>query len=159
LPILAVTQDRGVVNRDTVDIQIQSSVKSVESYKIIEPGNFVISLRSFQGGIEYSKVRGISSPAYTVLKPKIEIVDDFYKFYFKKEEFISKLNAAVIGIREGKQISYSVFAEMLLPYPCIPEQSKIAYFLSVIDDKIDITNKKLVNINEFKKGLLQQMFC
>jgi len=159
LPILAVTQDKGVVYRDSIDIHIKSSNKSITSYKLIEPGNFVISLRSFQGGIEYSKIKGISSPAYTVLKPKIGIVDDFYKYYFKKEEFISRLNSAVIGIREGKQISYSVFSEMLLPYPYILEQRKIANYFSIIDLKINQINKELEINKDFKKGLLQQMFC
>ncbi len=159
LPILAVTQDKGVVYRNSIDIQIKSSNKSITSYKLIEPGNFVISLRSFQGGIEYSKIKGISSPAYTVLKPKIEIVDYFYKYYFKKEEFISKLNSAVIGIREGKQISYGVFSEMLLPYPSIPEQSKIANYFSIIDLKINLIDEELGVYKDFKKGLLQQMFC
>jgi len=87
LPILAVTQDKGVVPRDTIDFDIKTSEKSVKSYKIIEPGDYVISLRSFQGGIEYSYIKGICSPAYTILKPKKDIFDDFYKFYFKKEEF------------------------------------------------------------------------
>jgi len=159
LPVLAVTQDRGVVDRSFVDIKIDSSSKSIKSYKIIEPGDFVISLRSFQGGIEYSNIKGISSPAYTVLKPKIKIVDGFYKYYFKKEEFISRLNSAVIGIRDGKQISYIVFSEMKLPYPSLPEQAKIANFLTVIDQKIETINKELQINKEFKRGLLKQLFC
>ena len=159
MPVLAVTQDRGVVSRDSVDIKINSSASSIKSYKVIEPGDFVISLRSFQGGIEYSNLKGISSPAYTVLKPKIKLIDQFYKYFFKKEEFISKLSSAIIGIRDGKQISYSVFSDMKLPYPSLPEQRKISDCLLVIDKKIELVKKELdINI-EFKKGLLQQMFC
>ena len=84
LPILAATQDRGVVLRDSIGIKIQSTTSSVKSYKIVEKGDFVISLRSFQGGIEYSDLKGICSPAYTILKPKLSIVDQFFKYYFKR---------------------------------------------------------------------------
>ncbi|MGH1447018.1 MAG: restriction endonuclease subunit S [Cognatishimia sp.] len=124
LPILAVTQEHGAVLRDDIDIDIKSSANSVLSYKIIEVGDFIISLRSFQGGIEYSNILGICSPAYTVLKPNLPIVDGFYKQYFKKEEFISRLSATVVGIRDGKQISYSAFSTMKLLYPHPDEQQK-----------------------------------
>lgn len=158
LPILAVTQDKGVVPRDQIDINIKSTEKSILSYKVIEKGDFVISLRSFQGGIEYSEVTGISSPAYTVLKPKIPIDDDFYRFYLKKESFIEELNKTVIGIRDGKQISFSAFSTLSLPYPCVEEQVKISKFLKVIDQKIFVTAYKMELMETWKKGLLQQMF-
>lgn len=158
MPILAVTQDKGVVYRDSLDMEIKTSQNSVKTYKLIEPADFVISLRSFQGGIEYSYIEGICSPAYTILKPKIEICDGFYKFYFKKDEFISRLNYAVIGIRDGKQISYKDFSEIKIPYTSVKEQKKIADFLSNIDKKIKIIQSQLLEIKEFKKGLLQQMF-
>ncbi len=158
LPLLAVTQDKGVVYRNELELKINSSEAGVKNYKIIEPGDFVISLRSFQGGIEYSEILGISSPAYTVLKAKLPINDEVYRRYLKKEDFISKLNKAVIGIRDGKQISFSVFGALKLPYPCIEEQSKIAEFLSSIDEEIKILKEEIKGNKEFKKGLLQQMF-
>lgn len=158
LPILAVTQDRGVVDRSDVDIDIKTSSQSVASYKVIEPGDFVISLRSFQGGIEYSNVLGISSPAYTVLKPNLEINDDFFRIYFKKEDFISKLSSTVIGIRDGKQISYDAFSILKLPYPSPEEQKKISEFIGSIEDKIEVISEKISAAEAFKKGLLQKMF-
>jgi len=158
LPILAATQDKGVIPRAETGLDIQSSEASVASYKVIEPGDFLISLRSFQGGIEYSEYLGIGSPAYTVLKPKKNIDDTFYKNYFKKEDFISRLSNTVVGIRDGKQISYSAFATLKLPYPCIEEQDKIANFLTEIDHKIDLAKSTLEQTKTFKKGLLQKMF-
>ncbi|MCI5125188.1 MAG: restriction endonuclease subunit S [Candidatus Electrothrix sp. AR5] len=158
LPILAATQDRGVIPRNETGLDIKSSKRSIASYKIIEPGDFVISLRSFQGGIEFSEYLGICSPAYIVLKPSIEITDEYFKFYFKKEDFISRLNNTVIGIRDGKQIPYSSFAAMKLNIPCLSEQQKIANFLSSIDKKINLISTELTQAQTFKKSLLQQMF-
>ena len=158
LTILAATQDKGIVPRDEIDIDIKSSDASVLSYKIIEKGNFVISLRSFQGGIEYSDYHGICSPAYTVLRPQKPIASSFYKNYLKTNDFIQRLSATVIGIRDGKQISYQAFATLEIDYPSIEEQTKIASFLSTIDQKIDVVSKQLEQAQLWKKGLLQQMF-
>ncbi|WP_392563959.1 restriction endonuclease subunit S [Orbus wheelerorum] len=158
LPILAVTQDKGVVNRDDIDKHISSSNKSIASYKVVNKGDFIISLRSFQGGIEYSYITGICSPAYTILKADKSIIDDFYRYYFKKESFISQLSMTVVGIRDGKQISYDAFSSIKLPYPSLPEQQKIADCLSAIDKKIELVSKKITYTQQFKQGLLQQLF-
>jgi type I restriction enzyme S subunit len=158
LPLLAVTQDKGVVYRDELDLKIHSSEEGIKNYKIIEPNNFVISLRSFQGGIEHSKIKGISSPAYTVLKNKIQINTDFYRILFKKESFINKLNSLIYGIRDGKQISYNEFKTMILPYPSITEQKKIADFLLSIDDLIEAKKSQLKKAEQWKKGLIQKLF-
>lgn len=158
LPILSATQDKGMYPRSENGIDIISSDKSVSSYKVIDKGDYVISLRSFQGGIEYSEYTGISSPAYTVLKPIKEIVDNFFRAYFKKDSFISELNGTVVGIRDGKQISFSAFSTLELPYPCIEEQRLIADYLYLIDKKIALSNSVLNATKQYKQGLLQQMF-
>ena len=158
LTILAATQYKGVVPRDEIDIDIKSSDASVLSYKIIEKGNFVISLRSFQGGIEYSNYEGICSPAYTVLKVIKPIDTGFYKAYLKTNDFIQRLSSTVIGIRDGKQISYQAFSTLMIDYPCLEEQTKIANFLSAIDQKIEVTAQQIEQAKLWKKGLLQQMF-
>jgi type I restriction enzyme S subunit len=158
LPILSATQEKGVIRRDENGIDIKSSVDSVNSYKIIEPGDFVISLRSFQGGIEYSSILGISSPAYTVLKPNLEIIDAFYKYYFKKESFIRQLSGTVIGIRDGKQISYDAFSMLKIPYPSVAEQKVIANCLEALVNKIEAVSQKIATLETFKKGLLRKVF-
>ena len=158
LEVLAATQDQGIVARKKLGTQITSSEASVKSYKIVEPGDFVISLRSFQGGIEYSEVRGICSPAYIILKPKIKICDTFFKFFFKKESFIERLSKTVVGIRDGKQISYEAFSGLKMKIPSFEEQQKIADFLTVIDQKIEAVSQQIEKTQTFKKGLLQQMF-
>lgn len=159
LPVLTATQERGMIFRDESGLDIKASDESIKSYKIVESGDFVISLRSFQGGIEYSSVKGICSPAYTVMKPKLKIVDGFFKAYLKKDDFIRRLNGLMLGIRDGKQISYGSFSSLTLPYPCIKEQLKIAAFLSTLDEKITITKAQLAALLQYRQGLLQQMFA
>ena len=158
LPVLSVTQDRGVIPRDEVNIDIKYDKNSLSAYKKIDVGDFVISLRSFQGGIECSMIEGISSPAYTVMKPKKDIFTDFYRHYFKKDGFIMQLSATVIGIRDGKQISYDAFSSLNIPYPSVSEQQKIADCLSAIDKKIDAVAQQIAQMETFKQGLLQKMF-
>lgn len=158
LPILAITQDKGAIPRDLIDYQITVTERSVESYKIVEIGNFIISLRSFQGGIEHSDYKGICSPAYIILKNKIEIATNFYKYYFKTPDYIKLLNKKLEGIRDGKMISYSYFAEIELPFPSIEEQKQIASFLSKIDQKIQTEKAILEQLEMQKKYLLKQMF-
>lgn len=158
LPILAVTQDQGAIPRHLIDYNIGVTAKSVSSYKIVQVGDFIISLRSFQGGIEYSNYKGICSPAYIILKPIDELDRTFYKYYLKTSKYIQELTRKLEGIRDGKMISYKYFSEIKLPYPSVQEQTKIANFLTAIDKNIEIVNSKIEHTKSYKKGLLQQMF-
>lgn len=156
-PVLSVTQDAGVIFRDTIERRISMDNSKTKNFKLVEKGNFIISLRSFQGGIEKSNIQGLVSPAYTVLEPSKEVVSDFYKYYFKFSNFISYLGKAVIGIRDGKQISYSVFSDLLVPLPPIKEQQKIAAILSSVDDAIAKTEQIIEQTERVKQGLMQQL--
>ena len=122
--LLAVTQDQGAIPRSILGRRVAMPEGSTKGYKLVVPGNFIISLRSFQGGLEYSNYRGLVSPAYTVLEPIRPIFDDFYKHYYKSYDFIGHLAVAVVGIRDGKQISYKDFSFLQLPYPPVEEQKK-----------------------------------
>jgi len=159
LPILAVSQEFGAIPRDMIDYQLSVTDKSVESYKVVEVGDFIISLRSFQGGIEYSEYKGICSPAYIILrKTHDKIHNHFYRLYFKTDRFIAELNKNLEGIRDGKMVSYSQFSDLKLPNPKPKEQQKIADCLSSLDDLIAAHNQKLVALKTHKKGLMQQLF-
>ncbi|EFN9170225.1 restriction endonuclease subunit S [Escherichia coli] len=155
--LLAVTQDLGVIPRSMLERRVVMPDGSTKGYKLVVPGNFIISLRSFQGGLEYSRYRGLVSPAYTVLTPIKKIVDEFYKQYYKSYDFIGHLAVAVIGIRDGKQISYEDFSFLKLPYPEIEEQQKIAAVLSAADAEISTLEKKLACLRDEKKALMQQL--
>lgn len=155
LQVLSSTQDRGIVPRDQVGIDIKYEADSLSSYKKVEKGNFVISLRSFQGGIEYSDYTGIVSPAYTVLKSIEKISDEYYKQFFKSTDYINRLNIAVYGIRDGKQISYEDFGRIKIPYPALDEQIAIAKVLSTADREIDLLRQDIEQEKQKKKALMQ----
>ncbi len=155
LAVLSSTQDRGIVPRDEVDIDIKYDACSLANYKKVSKGNFVISLRSFQGGIEYSTYTGLVSPAYTVLSSRKEISDGYYKQFFKSTDYINRLNVAVYGIRDGKQISYEDFGRLRIPYPPIKEQDAIAEVLSTADHEIDLLQQDIEQEKQKKKALMQ----
>ena len=159
LPILALTQDHGAVPRDMINYNVFVSDKSVASYKVVEVDDFIISLRSFQGGIEYSHYKGLCSPAYIVLRKRSnELNSDFYRIYFKSFIYIQELNKNLEGIRDGKMISYKQFSEIKLPMPSSSEQQKIAECLSAMDDMIASELARLDALKDHKKGLMQQLF-
>src|SRR5579875_182879 len=155
--LLSVTQERGVIPRSMLEARVVMPAGETASYKLVEPGDFIISLRSFQGGIEYSEYRGLVSPAYTVLKPKQPVIDGFYKHLFKSQDFISRLGVAIIGIRDGKQINFEDFAAVRLAYPSLDEQKRIAEVLDLCDQELALLNRKLALLKKQKQGLMQQL--
>lgn len=160
LPVLAITQDQGAIPRDLIDYNVIVSDKSIEAYKVVEIGDFIISLRSFQGGIEYSKFKGLCSPAYIVLRKKSDdVCDDFYRYYFKSNQYIQDLNRNLEGIRDGKMVSYKQFSDIMIPCPKYEEQRKIASCLSAMDETINAYTEKVGLLGQYKKGLMQQMFA
>ena len=159
LPVLAITQEYGAIPREAIDYQVFVSEKSLESYKVVDVDDFIISLRTFQGGIEHSLYRGICSPAYVVLRKKTDSSVVYFKYFFKTQRFINELNRNIEGLRDGKMVTYKQFSEICLPIPRqIDEQQKIADCLSSIDESITTQTQKLDTLKSHKKGLMQQLF-
>lgn len=156
--VLSATQDKGIVPRNEMDINIKYNKSNLIGYKKVNRGDFVISLRSFQGGIEYSSYEGLVSPAYTVLRANVPICEDYYKAYFKMDNFIKRLNNGTYGIRDGKQIGYEDFGNMIIHYPPIEEQKKIAEILTTQDKIIELKERKLAELKKLKKYYLSKMF-
>ena len=155
--ILASTIDKGVIPNSLTERKIIRKKESLSNYKLVKKGCFVISLMSFQSGFEYSDYEGIISPAYTVLKPKIEMAHYFYKYYFKSFKFIKDLRPYAEGIRYGKQIKFKACKDILVPYPSIEEQEKIGGYLSLLDEEIDNLKKQKELIKEMKRGAMQKL--
>lgn len=138
---LAATQKHGVIPQrlfmELEDQKVTLALKGLEAFKHVELDDFVISLRSFQGGIEHSYYTGCVSPAYTVLRATGQIVAGYWKYLLKSAGYVSALQAATDGIRDGKSVSYQQFGEIALPVPSVEEQTAIAEFLDRETGKID----------------------
>ncbi len=158
--LLSVTQDKGVVPRSWVENRMVMPSGALESFKFIDRGDFAISLRSFEGGLEYCHHAGIISPAYTVLKRKREdLKESYFKFLFKSFSFISELQTSVVGIREGKNISYPELSYSFLPIPSALEQTAIARFLDEKTTKIDAAiakKERLIQLLKERKQIIIQ---
>lgn len=156
-PLLSVTQDQGVIPRDMLTGRVTMPSGETTSFKLVEPGNFVISLRSFQGGLEHSEYRGLVSPAYTVLRATREIDARFFRHYFRSADFIKRLSVAVIGIRDGKQVSFQDFCSIKLPFPPIAEQQAIAAMLDEGERELALLRDQSTIFKKQKRGLMQKL--
>jgi len=153
-PLLAATQTRGVIRKDDYDVRTVTALKDLHLLKLVEVGDFVISLRSFQGGIERAHERGIISPAYTILKPKDLGDRDYLTLLFKSRAFVDGLRLCVTGIREGQNIDYSRLARDLVPHPPESEQAAIVRYLAHANRRIDhaiAAKRKLIRLLEEQK--------
>lgn len=140
--LLAVTQDKGVVfKKDCDNHYVQPS--NLEDQKLVCPGDFIISLRSFQGGIEHSRIKGLVSAAYTVmeLSPAYSHIEEYYGFLFKSKPFIQYLNSCVNDIRDGKKIDYKDFRDCSLPIPPISTLEKINALRKEYDNATEELNR------------------
>jgi type I restriction enzyme S subunit len=136
-PLASATQGQGIVARDDLDIQVWNPESDTSNYKRVEPGQFVISLRSFQGGFEISRIIGILSPAYTTLHPLRPDLNEFYRWFFKSVPFITAVNSVASGIRQGKAIKFEDFASLSLPVPPAKDAAIIAAYLDRETGRID----------------------
>jgi len=152
-PLLAATQNMGVVPKNVYGNRTVEALKDLHLLKLVKIGDFVISLRSFQGGIEYAYYEGIISPAYTVMIPD-ENNSNFFRYLFKSIRFIELLQNCVTGIREGQNIDYSKLREHLLPIPPRPEQDQI---VSYLDWKVSMINK-YINAKKKQIEFLKEYF-
>ena len=160
LPVLSASQELGMVIRDNVGFQVQHNKENEVGYKRVLPGQFVIHLRSFQGGFAHSMVEGITSPAYTVMQfKKSSKQDDIYwKYVLTSKTFIKRLETVTYGIRDGRSISYEDFSELNFTFPSHSEQEKIGLFLTTLDKLIAKLEAKLDKLRKLKQALLEKMF-
>lgn len=160
LPVLSASQQLGMVRRDENGIDIQYDIKSLVNYKRVLPKQFVIHLRSFQGGFAHSSLEGITSPAYTIIDFKSENIqsDLFWNEIFTSKKFIKKLETVTYGIRDGRSISFNDFKTLLFTLPSYKEQEQIAGFFNDLNNLIALHQRELELLKDTKKSLLQKMF-
>jgi len=157
LPLLAVMQDIGIVRRDELDRRVAMPDGDTSTYKVVRPGDFVISLRSFEGGLEFSSITGLVSPAYTVLRPTTDLIGDYYRHFFKSRSFIGRLDKLIFGIRDGKQIAFRDFGDMYIPAPPVAEQEAQARALESLEADLALEDERIAALTRQKRGLMQKL--
>ena len=144
LPVLSATQNQGMIYRDDSGRYIGHDESNEIGYKRVLPGDFVVHLRSFQGGFAHSQYEGITSPAYTVFRAKepTSHSDRFWKHWFMSEHFIAGLSTVTYGIRDGRSISVDEFMNTFLAFPAVEEQAAISRLFDYLDDLITLHQRK-----------------
>ena len=160
LPVLSASQIDGMVLRDEIGIDIKYDEAALNNYKVVKPGQFVIHLRSFQGGFALSKLEGITSPAYTIIDfiDKKNNIPDFWNSILTSRDFIKRLETVTYGIRDGKSISFKDFSSLKFAYPELEEQQAMGVYFSNLDQLIVSYQDKITHLDTLKKKLLQDMF-
>lgn len=157
LPQLCSTQRYGVIPQSLYDNRVVSVLKGLDTLKVVNVGDFVISLRSFQGGIEYAHYDGIISPAYTILKPVSVSNSPYYRYLLKSQAFIFLLQSMVTGIREGQNIDYSSLRYESIPIPPLVEQEAIVEYLDKATADIDKTieaKERIIAVLEERRKII-----
>ena len=158
--VLTIIQGKGTLPREQAGRNIHYDDASLANYKKVEQGDFIIHLRSFEGGLEMANEDGIVSPAYTILRCKKPHSSLFYEAYFHTDEFINHiLSKSVEGIRDGRQISYEAFKWLGLPYCDVSEQERIAQLFCTLSHRIEKQQQMVDALKKYKRGLLSREFA
>ncbi len=166
LQLLSPTQNYGVIPQDEYErLSGMSAVKlneniNLKALKTIHKGDYCISLRSFQGGFEYSMNEGVISPAYQVFYPTVKISGGYYKYLFKDKGFISVINSYAMSLRDGKNISFEQFGNTVIPVPPLAEQERIAEFLDEKCAEVDALageiKEEIATLEEYKRSVITE---
>ena len=161
LELMSPTQKFGVIPQSQLEgVVLVKEKTDLNTFRTIRPGDFCISLRSFQGGFEYSKYEGVVSPAYQVFYPIKPIVDGYFKYMFKSDGFISYINTFSMSLRDGKNIPFEDFGNSYIPIPPIDEQETIAAYLdekcAIIEQSIADKQTQIETLKSYKASLIYE---
>lgn len=158
LPPLTIIQGSGTIRRDESERALQYDKASLSNYKVVNEGDLIVHLRSFEGGLEKANSQGIISPAYHTFHG--EGVDSrFYYTYFRSKNFIdTDLKPHVYGIRDGRSIDIEGMKTIEIPFTSYPEQKLIGDAIDSINTLISLQRRELEKLQSIKKALLEKMF-
>lgn len=160
---LTASQKYGVVTQaeymELTGARVVVVQKDFDILKKVCAGDFVIHMRSFQGGLEYSTKTGSISSAYVMLTPKETISEPrYYKWFFKSSAYIDALSSTSNLVRDGQAMRWANFIQLPIVIPPASEQTEIANFLDSKCAEIDavIANKmeQLETLDAYKKSLI-----
>ena len=156
--VLSASQERGMVSREDLNLDIHFERSNISTYKIVKNGDYVIHLRSFQGGFAFSEQTGICSPAYTVLRPNNLLVYGYLSNYFTSRDFVKSLIIVTYGIRDGRSINVDEWLDMKVVIPSKEQQTHIVNVIESIENKIKNEETYSNYLLNQKQYLLRQMF-
>ena len=156
--VLSASQERGMVSREDLNLDIHFERSNISTYKIVKNGDYVIHLRSFQGGFAFSEQTGICSPAYTVLRPNNLLVYGYLSNYFTSRDFVKSLIIVTYGIRDGRSINVDEWLDMKVFIPSKEQQTHIVNVIESIENKIKNEETYSNYLLNQKQYLLRQMF-
>ena len=156
--VLSASQERGMVSREDLNLDIHFERSNISTYKIVKNGDYVIHLRSFQGGFAFSEKTGICSPAYTVLRPHNLLVYGYLSNYFTSRDFVNSLIIVTYGIRDGRSINVDEWLDMKVVIPSKEQQTHIVNVIESIENKIKNEETYSNCLLNQKQYLLRQMF-
>ena len=159
--LLAATQKYGMYPQHLLEGVVKVAADTdLSLFKTVHKNDYVISLRSFQGGFEMSEYEGVCSPAYQVFYATRQISSQYYKYLFKSDAFIQEINSLTVGIREGKNILYDDFALLPIPIPPASDQRRIAEYLDKkcveIDSLIALQEQMIEKLKAYKQSVITE---
>lgn len=156
--ILSASQEKGMVNRHDLNLDIQFESSNINTYKIVREGDYIIHLRSFQGGFAFSDKLGVCSPAYTILRPNSLLEYGYLSYYFTSHRFIKSLITVTYGIRDGRSINVEEWLKMKVVIPSKEDQLHLLKVLRNIGGKVENEEAYATCLSNQKQYLLRQMF-
>ena len=142
LPPLTIIQGGGTVYRDESNRNLQFDKNSLSDYKAVNPDDFIVHLRSFEGGLEKATCCGLISPAYHTFHGD-DIDSDFYYLYFRSKRFIdTDLKPHVYGIRDGRSVDIGGMKTIPVPWTTVNEQRTIGGFYNSLDSLITLHQRQ-----------------
>ena len=158
LPALMIIQGCGTIRRDESERSLLYDKANLSNYKMVNEGDFIVHLRSFEGGLEMATNIGIISPAYHTFHGE-NIDSRFYYSYFRSKKFIDiDLKPHVYGIRDGRSVDVEGLKTVKIPFTSYEEQKAIGMYIKRFDNLITLHQRKLDKLKNIKKSMLDNMF-
>lgn len=162
---LTASQKYGIISQEDYmerqNYKIVLADKGLENWKHVEPNDFIISLRSFQGGLEISYIPGCITWHYIVLKPKAGVEPEYFKWLFKSPRYIQALQRTANFIRDGQVLRFSNFVQVPLPLIPMDEQKEIAEYLNKetarIDSIIADITEQIEKLKEYRQSVISEV--
>lgn len=162
---LTASQKYGVITQteymERTGANIVTVQKDFDILKLVCTGDFVIHMRSFQGGLEYSEKTGSISSAYVMLIPHDTILEPrYYKWFFKSSNYIDALSSTSNLVRDGQAMRWANFIQLPILFPPATEQKRIADFLDLKCAEIEALSSdiqlQINTLEQYKRSVITE---